>query len=96
MKHHLTATAAVLAVLVGGTLIAQGGGGPRPRLGEDRVLFGKDSYQIDEFPDYWRVFETEDEYFDYYRDLLPGSPRSRRTPSNTDISRVGLPSMARM
>jgi predicted TIM-barrel fold metal-dependent hydrolase len=35
---------------------------------QDRVLFGKDSYQPDEFPYYWRVFETNDEYFDYYRD----------------------------
>lgn len=33
----------------------------------DRVLFGKDSYAPDEFPYYWRTFETEDEYFDYYR-----------------------------
>ena len=33
----------------------------------DRVLFGKDSYQPSEFPYYWRVFETKDEYFDYYR-----------------------------
>ena len=32
------------------------------------MLFGKDSYQPDEFPYYWRVFETNDEYFDYYRD----------------------------
>jgi predicted TIM-barrel fold metal-dependent hydrolase len=35
---------------------------------QDRLLFGKDSYQPDEFPYYWRVFETNDEYFDYYRD----------------------------
>jgi len=35
---------------------------------QDRLLFGKDSYQPDEFPYYWRVFETTDEYFDYYRD----------------------------
>ena len=34
----------------------------------DRILFGKDSFQPDEYPYYWRVFETEDEYFDYYRD----------------------------
>lgn len=33
----------------------------------DRVLFGKDSYAADEFPYYWRTFETRDEYFDYYR-----------------------------
>ena len=35
---------------------------------QDRVFFGKDSFQPDEFPYYWRVFETNDEYFDYYRD----------------------------
>ncbi len=35
---------------------------------QDRVVFGKDSYQPDEYPYYWRVFETTDEYFDYYRD----------------------------
>ena len=35
---------------------------------QDRVLFGKDSFQADEYPYYWRTFETGDEYFDYYRD----------------------------
>ena len=35
---------------------------------QDRILFGKDSFQPDEFPYYWRTFETADEYFDYYRD----------------------------
>src|SRR5688572_30636658 len=35
---------------------------------QDRILFGKDSYQPDEFPYFWRTFETTDEYFDYYRD----------------------------
>lgn len=34
---------------------------------QDRVLFGKDRYAPDEFPYYWRTFETADEYFDYYR-----------------------------
>ncbi len=32
-----------------------------------RVLFGKDSYVPSEFPYYWRVLETRDEYFEYYR-----------------------------
>ena len=32
-----------------------------------RVLFGKDSYEPSEFPTYWRVLETRDEYFKYYR-----------------------------
>jgi predicted TIM-barrel fold metal-dependent hydrolase len=35
---------------------------------QDRILFGKDSFDASEFPYYWRVFETKDEYFDYYRD----------------------------
>jgi len=35
---------------------------------QNRVLFGKDSFQPDEYPYYWRTFETGDEYFDYYRD----------------------------
>jgi uncharacterized protein len=34
---------------------------------QDRVLFGKDAYEPTEYPYYWRVFETKDEYFDYYR-----------------------------
>ena len=34
---------------------------------QDRVLFGKDRYAPEEFPYYWRTFETADEYFDYYR-----------------------------
>jgi uncharacterized protein len=35
---------------------------------QDRILFGKDSFQPEEYPYYWRVFETRDDYFDYYRD----------------------------
>ena len=35
---------------------------------QDRILFGKDTYAPAEFPYYWRVLETNDEYFDYYRD----------------------------
>jgi uncharacterized protein len=34
---------------------------------QDRILFGKDAWQPEEYPYYWRVFETADEYFDYYR-----------------------------
>jgi predicted TIM-barrel fold metal-dependent hydrolase len=34
---------------------------------QDRLLFGKDSFQPEEYPYYWRVFETNDDYFDYYR-----------------------------
>ncbi len=35
---------------------------------QDRILFGKDLFAPEEYPWYWRVFETADEYFDYYRD----------------------------
>jgi len=34
---------------------------------QDRILFGKDAFQPEEYPYYWRVFETADDYFDYYR-----------------------------
>ncbi|HEX4568726.1 MAG TPA: amidohydrolase family protein [Vicinamibacterales bacterium] len=34
---------------------------------QDRILFGKDAYEPSEYPYYWRVFETNDDYFDYYR-----------------------------
>jgi predicted TIM-barrel fold metal-dependent hydrolase len=34
---------------------------------QDRVLFGKDSYQTAEYPTYFRVLETDDEYFPYYK-----------------------------
>ena len=34
---------------------------------QDRVLFGKDSWKPKEFPTYFRVLETSDEYFPYYK-----------------------------
>jgi predicted TIM-barrel fold metal-dependent hydrolase len=34
---------------------------------QDRVLFGKDIYAPEEYTWYFRVFETRDEYFEYYR-----------------------------
>ncbi len=34
---------------------------------QDRVLFGKDSFRPEEFPTYFRVLETDDEYFPYYK-----------------------------
>ena len=34
---------------------------------QDRVLMGKDTYNKEEFHTYFRVFETADDYFDYYR-----------------------------
>ena len=34
---------------------------------QDRVLFGKDTYRPVEYHTYFRIFETDDEYFDYFR-----------------------------
>jgi predicted TIM-barrel fold metal-dependent hydrolase len=34
---------------------------------QDRVLFGKDTWAPEEYEVYFRVLETADEYFDYYR-----------------------------
>ncbi len=34
---------------------------------QDRVLFGKDSYRPEEYPTYFRVLESADEYFPYYK-----------------------------
>jgi predicted TIM-barrel fold metal-dependent hydrolase len=34
---------------------------------QDRVMFGKDTYKKSEFDVYFRVLESSDEYFDYYR-----------------------------
>jgi predicted TIM-barrel fold metal-dependent hydrolase len=48
--------------------------GRQPRAARDfflryqtRILFGKDAFEPEEYPYYWRVFETADDYFDYYR-----------------------------
>jgi predicted TIM-barrel fold metal-dependent hydrolase len=56
-----------------GAILAELGRQPRAARAffekyQDRLLFGKDSFQPDEYPYYWRTFETGDEYFDYYRD----------------------------
>ncbi len=34
---------------------------------QDRILFGKDTYRPKEFHTYFRVLESDDEYFDYFR-----------------------------
>ena len=34
---------------------------------QDRILFGKDAWKPEEFPTYFRVLETADEYFPYYK-----------------------------
>jgi predicted TIM-barrel fold metal-dependent hydrolase len=56
-----------------GAILAELGRQPRTARAffiryQDRILFGKDSYNASEFPYFWRTFETADEYFDYYRD----------------------------
>ena len=63
MGHDLTRLGAVIYEL-----------GRQPRFArewlieyQDRVLMGKDSYNQEEFHTYFRVFETADDYFDYYR-----------------------------
>lgn len=55
-----------------GAIIAELGRQPRManrffEKHQDRVLFGKDSYKPEEFPTYFRVLESEDEYFPYYK-----------------------------
>jgi predicted TIM-barrel fold metal-dependent hydrolase len=34
---------------------------------QDRIMFGKDAWEPEEYLTYFRVLETVDEYFDYYR-----------------------------
>ncbi len=55
-----------------GAVIAELGRQPRQALKfftryQDRVLFGKDSYVPNEYPTYFRVLESADEYFPYYK-----------------------------
>jgi predicted TIM-barrel fold metal-dependent hydrolase len=55
-----------------GAVIAELGRQPRHALKfftkyQDRILFGKDAYNPDEYATYFRVLETDDEYFPYYK-----------------------------
>jgi predicted TIM-barrel fold metal-dependent hydrolase len=55
-----------------GAVIAELGRQPRAarqffEKRQDRILFGKDSYVPDEYATYFRVLETEDEYFPYHK-----------------------------
>ncbi|WP_242087299.1 amidohydrolase family protein [Aestuariivivens sediminis] len=34
---------------------------------QDRILFGKDSWKPEEFPTYFRILESDDEYFPYHK-----------------------------
>lgn len=55
-----------------GAIIAELGRQPRNAKAfltkyQDRILFGKDSYNPEEYHTYFRVLETADEYFPYYK-----------------------------
>lgn len=55
-----------------GAVIAEFGRQPRQAKAffekyQDRILFGKDAYHPEEFHTYFRVLETQDEYFPYYK-----------------------------
>lgn len=55
-----------------GAVIAELGRQPRTARGwlikyQDRIMMGKDTYKKEEYYTYFRVLETNDEYFDYYR-----------------------------
>lgn len=55
-----------------GAVIAELGRQPRMAKAfltayQDRVLFGKDSWNPEEYHTYFRVLETDDEYFPYYK-----------------------------
>ena len=55
-----------------GAIIAELGRQPRAARKffekyQDRILFGKDSWVPEEYATYFRVFETEDEYFPYHK-----------------------------
>ena len=55
-----------------GAVIAELGRQPRAakkffEKRQDKVLFGKDSYVPDEYETYFRVLESEDEYFPYHK-----------------------------
>ncbi len=55
-----------------GAVIAELGRQPRSAYKffdkwQDRVLFGKDSWKPEEYVTYFRVLETEDEYFQYHK-----------------------------
>lgn len=55
-----------------GAIIAELGRQPRNAKAffikyQDRILFGKDSWKPEEFPTYFRVLESDDEYFSYHK-----------------------------
>lgn len=55
-----------------GAIIAELGRQPRASAAffekyQNRILFGKDAYHPEEYPTYFRVLETADEYFPYHK-----------------------------
>lgn len=55
-----------------GAIIAELGRQPRQAKAffikyQDRILFGKDSWKPEEFPTYFRILESDDEYFQYHK-----------------------------
>ncbi|RLD30667.1 MAG: amidohydrolase [Bacteroidetes bacterium] len=55
-----------------GAIIAELGRQPRQAKKffikyQDRILFGKDSWKPEEFPTYFRILESDDEYFPYHK-----------------------------
>ncbi|MFT5892942.1 MAG: putative TIM-barrel fold metal-dependent hydrolase [Dokdonia sp.] len=55
-----------------GAIIAELGRQPRQARAffikyQDRILFGKDSWKPEEFPTYFRILESDDEYFPYHK-----------------------------
>ena len=60
---------------------------------QDRMLFGKDTY-ASEFPDDWRVFETPDEYFDYYREYHASWKMDGIGSAGCGVAEGGLPERA--
>ncbi len=55
-----------------GAIIAELGRQPRTAKRffekyQDRILFGKDSWKPEEFPTYFRILESDDEYFPYHK-----------------------------
>ena len=71
---------------------------------QDRILFGKDSFQPEEYPYYWRVFETRDgcrlyrDYHAYWETLRHRASGfcleallSERLEAHTGVPRTGWP-----
>ena len=70
LAHHLDTYPNVYVEI--GAIIAELGRQPRAanrffEIYQDRVMFGKDSWQPKEYHTYFRILETEDEYFPYYK-----------------------------